>query len=289
MNRILRNLAPLFALGTLVLVVGCGPAAPVVEDQGDNFDPQTTRAGQPSCQEFGLSDCNGDCVDLDTSFLDCGACGHACLDNQSCDGGACVEGCAADKTDCAGECVDLHTSATHCGACARNCADINALTCVAGQCQTCAQGFGDCNGNANDGCETSTRTSDLNCGGCGQVCGSGQHCAAGICQGGGGAALCAADIPAHTYTCGNVSGLASCGCGGQETASCASNQEATFAGTCNFHCAPRNATTVNCGNANTINGRPDHECIWIRNADGSLDMQCFDGSGNSCAQHCLPD
>jgi hypothetical protein len=66
------------------------------------------------------------------------------------------------------------TSATHCGACGRRCDLANATAaCVAGACAvaTCNAGFGDCDGNAANGCETDTRSSASHCGGCGMACG----------------------------------------------------------------------------------------------------------------------
>jgi hypothetical protein len=44
----------------------------------------------------------------------------------------------------------------------------------------CNAEFDDCNGSAADGCEASLNTSQ-NCGSCGEVCGSGESCAAGSC------------------------------------------------------------------------------------------------------------
>jgi hypothetical protein len=45
----------------------------------------------------------------------------------------------------------------------------------------CAVGLGDCDGNPANGCETDTRTSATNCGGCGRACVPGDPCAAGVC------------------------------------------------------------------------------------------------------------
>jgi hypothetical protein len=45
----------------------------------------------------------------------------------------------------------------------------------------CAPGFGDCDGNAANGCETDTRTSAAHCGMCGHACATGQVCVAGTC------------------------------------------------------------------------------------------------------------
>jgi hypothetical protein len=59
-------------------------------------------------------------------------------------------------------------------------------TCAAGKCaSTCAAGFGNCDGNAANGCETQTVSDPMNCGMCGKACPSGggtpAQCAGGTC------------------------------------------------------------------------------------------------------------
>jgi hypothetical protein len=75
--------------------------------------------------------------------------------------GAEADGCEAD----------LRTSAMHCGACGRSCATGTGTTsnpCRLGVCApVCASGFGDCDGNLNNGCEANFRTDPRNCGACG--------------------------------------------------------------------------------------------------------------------------
>src|SRR5262249_129887 len=46
---------------------------------------------------------------------------------------------------------------------------------------SCNAGFGDCNGNRGDGCETSLTTSQ-HCGACGNQCGSTQSCFNSVCR-----------------------------------------------------------------------------------------------------------
>ncbi|MBK6534095.1 MAG: hypothetical protein IPF99_32365 [Deltaproteobacteria bacterium] len=112
----------------------------------------------------------------------CGGCGVACATRAnsaaSCAAGRCAYACSAGFADCdanaANGCeVELAMSLTNCGACGRACDLANATAaCTAGACAvaSCAAGFGDCDGNAANGCETDTRTSAIHCGACGTTC-----------------------------------------------------------------------------------------------------------------------
>jgi hypothetical protein len=54
--------------------------------------------------------------------------------------------------------------------------------CIAAQCELeCATGFGDCNGDPDDGCETVVGVSAADCGGCGVACADGEACMEGGC------------------------------------------------------------------------------------------------------------
>ena len=113
-----------------------------------------------------------------------------CATTEYCAAGVCrSRACGGGRADCDenpnnGCEADLQTSAAHCGACGRACASTTSTlgACVAGACQrTCAAGFGDCDGDANNGCETSTRASNAHCGACGRPCATGSSCVAGSC------------------------------------------------------------------------------------------------------------
>ncbi|MDX2012184.1 MAG: FG-GAP-like repeat-containing protein [Myxococcaceae bacterium] len=84
--------------------------------------------------------------------------------------------CGEGQRSCDGRCVDVTTDPAHCGACGLACpaAGTNAAAaCVLGTCRAvCAPGFGDCDGDAANGCETATSNSTSHCGVCGRVCAS---------------------------------------------------------------------------------------------------------------------
>ena len=55
--------------------------------------------------------CSGQCVDVTTSTLNCGACGVACLGGQTCEASACK--CPVGQAFCGGQCVSADRQ--HCG------------------------------------------------------------------------------------------------------------------------------------------------------------------------------
>lgn len=112
------------------------------------------------------------------------AVGTAPVDGGS-DGGSDGGACPSWKKTCGGACVDTLDPAAGCGGascepCAAR-ANANATCEWSGACSfACNAGFVDCNGNAADGCETSTMNDPLNCGACGHGC-KGAACAFGLC------------------------------------------------------------------------------------------------------------
>ncbi len=206
----------------------------------------------------GYQDCDGDAtngceVDIRTSADHCGACGRACTvmgGSGRCLAGSCsVAMCETGRADCDGSSangceVDTTTSLAHCGGCNLACpARANATPrCAAGACGfVCNAGFGDCDGNTGNGCETDLRTSPAHCGSCGGACPSrpntaascaagacGYACAAGFgdCDGNTGNG-CEADLRTSLTHCGacgrgcSVSdGAPACGAGVCRVASC---------------------------------------------------------------------
>lgn len=140
----------------------------------------------------GWADCDGERLDGCETALgilsDCAACGDACAFANaagSCQGGVCVMGaCAAGFGDCNGSagdgCETALGTASDCAACGDTCAFAHAAgSCQGGVCVmgACAAGFGDCDGQAGDGCEVALSTV-ANCGACGRACPAGQACQA---------------------------------------------------------------------------------------------------------------
>ena len=85
--------------------------------------------------------------------------------------------CAAGLANCNGTLADacevkLDVSPRHCGACGRECpgaAQAMAL-CYRGECETCEQGYRDCDGKGENGCERDIYSDPKNCGACNNSC-----------------------------------------------------------------------------------------------------------------------
>jgi len=78
---------------------------------------------------------------------------------------------------------NLASDTQNCGHCGNVCTIFNASpACIGGQCQvgSCNQGFGNCDGNAANGCEVNFGSDAANCGACGHSCTSGV-CNNGVC------------------------------------------------------------------------------------------------------------
>ena len=165
------GMAPGEDAGMIVEPVDCKDSASVVECMVPNadavcIDRQCTIV---RCQP-GFVDCDGDdangCEGTLDSVENCGACNAACaLPNvlhHRCAAADSGRRCEIDK---------------ECGSDVAGCDDPNAHL-------GCAQGFGDCDGNPANGCETVLNTL-ANCGGCGVVCSSAERqadCRTGTCS-----------------------------------------------------------------------------------------------------------
>jgi hypothetical protein len=90
--------------------------------------------------------------------------------------------CFGDKTPSV--CTNFQSDVNNCGECGNVCSLPNATPeCTSGACTiaSCDPGFGDCNSDPADGCETSLTSDPNNCGGCGVVCSAAQVCTSGEC------------------------------------------------------------------------------------------------------------
>jgi hypothetical protein len=112
--------------------------------------------------------------------------------------GGCPSGTAECDRDPATMCETRIDTILHCGACGRACArrtNANASCGPMGCAYACTEGFGDCNMNAGDGCETRLDTA-MNCGACGRACSG----ATPVCNAAMG--MCVAACPMGSMTCG---------------------------------------------------------------------------------------
>jgi len=187
---------------------------------------------------------NGCEVDTSRTVAHCGGCGMACAARPgsvvTCEMGACAYACAPGFGDCDGDAtngceVEFATSLAHCGRCNNACAFTNAAaSCAFGACAlgACNAGFGNCDGNAANGCETDTRTSLTNCGACGTTCAARPNAAA----------ACAAS------TCGLTCNAGFGNCDGNATNGCETDTRTslTNCGACGTICPARTNAAATC-------------------------------------------
>jgi hypothetical protein len=92
--------------------------------------------GDDCCEEKDGEVCCGSrrgkkqCVLIDSSSHNCGACGNVCPKDRICKGGKCV--CAYPTVECDGECVYLTDDHDHCGRCGHQCSSNR--VCLGGEC-----------------------------------------------------------------------------------------------------------------------------------------------------------
>lgn len=159
---------------------------------GDNTDGAVCELA--TCRQLcddGYLDCNEDAADgcevhADFDTENCGACGLSCAElpniatASGCAGGSCQFTCLDGFGDCdpapgTGCETDLRTSVEHCGACQNDCRELPEVedaTCADRACEitACAEGYGNCDGDVENGCETETRSDPEHCGTCGNAC-----------------------------------------------------------------------------------------------------------------------
>lgn len=253
--------------------------------------PQGLR-GDPHCQQgrcglrcqAGWGDCDGNAstgceTDLQT-LENCGTCGMRCSVSRgtpSCGGGACtVLSCDPGLADCdrnaSNGCeVDVRSSLNHCGMCGVNCAPPHATaSCSQRVCrvESCEDGYGNCDGDVTNGCESVLASSPQNCGTCGVRCasiGGSASCVGGRCQ----------------LRCESGRG----DCDGRPENGCETdlNVASEHCGVCGNRCPTRpNAGFPACiGSVCSFNG-----CLTpFANCDGQVNNGCevnFSNDGNNC-------
>ncbi|MFO0605271.1 MAG: hypothetical protein U0324_18980 [Polyangiales bacterium] len=245
-----------------------------------------------------LADCNGaggdGCeVNTNTDVANCGSCGRVCNATNGapmCSGGVCVSiACNAGFGNCDGNVsngceVDHRTSVNHCGSCGNRCVFPNATSsCVSSTCTlgTCSSGFGNCDGDASNGCETGLASSNTHCGACGRGCTGGQLCVSGTCTCPTGQVSCSGTC-VNTATdnnncggCGTVCAAGTRCSGGSCTTTCLAptvDCSASGAG-----CVNTMTSTSHCGGCgmpcSSTGGTPS--C-----ASGTCSIVCSTGFGN---------
>src|SRR6185436_13030473 len=169
---------------------------------------------------------------------------------------SCNSGYGNCDGDPANGCETSLTTTTDCGACGAVCALPNASSsCSTGTCalSSCNSGYGDCDGNAANGCETPLDTT-TNCGTCSNACSTSNGtaaCTSGACTiactNGFGNCDGAVSNGCETNLNTNVSNCATCG----HVCTFASASATCFGGVCQIGAC--NAGSANC-DGNTANG-----------------------------------
>ncbi|HKP60958.1 MAG TPA: hypothetical protein VJV78_29715 [Polyangiales bacterium] len=175
-----------------------------------SFQVCANRACQVSTCPAGTADCDANMSDCETNTLttvsDCGFCDNACTTANGtprCTSGSCaISSCNSGYANCdsnvANGCeVALATNVSNCGSCGTACTNAHGTTsCSANACvPVCSSGWGNCDSNVRNGCETAVNTL-TNCGGCGNVCPNAMSGATAVCNSG----VCG-------YTCNSMSGV----------------------------------------------------------------------------------
>ncbi|MBL8601077.1 MAG: hypothetical protein JNK72_04050 [Myxococcales bacterium] len=254
----------------------------------------------------GFADCNNDPADgcevnTNANASNCGQCGNLCNRGLVCSSGSCVSNCTGSTTNCDGVCADLQSNVSHCGGCGRVCqAPANASArCASGACSfACNAGFGDCDGNPANGCETSLATTASSCGACGRACSlanatpvcSASQCAVASCNAGFGNCDGNAANGCETNLTSTVSACGACGraCSlANATAACASGRctvAACNAGFGDCDGDPANGCETNLATSPLHCGRCANACPSANGtaacASGACTLGCNAGFGN---------
>jgi hypothetical protein len=191
--------------------------------------------------------------------------------------------CNDADDDCNGQTDDIANLSAECGATYPSAQHVAAWACTQAACQivTCAAGYKDCNGAANDGCEVDTQTSVQNCGACGTACSSANGTAS--CTGGSCSIACNAgfgncDNDARTNGCEINTNTNTQHCGGCGTGCNSSNGTATCSsGNCSINC---NSGFGNCDNNARSNGCEANFATNTSNC-GSCGAACSSANGTA--------
>ena len=165
----------------------------LISSSGDASTDVDSIGGDVITGDASPSDVTPLCPELPTEIV--GAFELACVEgccpgNMKCLDGVC--GCPAGVGDCDGSplngCeVSLLGDASNCGRCENICPfpeqDVSNRSCSDGVCNIiCGAGFGDCDGDITNGCETLLLDNPSHCGECDKTCGEGMACAGELCE-----------------------------------------------------------------------------------------------------------
>ena len=311
---------------SLLTMTGCGPRG-TAGSHADGGMAVTAACADPATA------CGDVCVDLRNDPDNCGMCGNACaaanVEHALCLDGTCsYDTCATGFADCDGDVANgceqpTDSDVNNCGGCGVVCAPDHGgtATCTNGVCgyTNCAAGFGDCDGDASNGCEASLGDDNANCGMCGNACGGGTVCAGGVCGivcpgaltlcGTGAGAFCTLtdDDPENCGMCGHsctpmhvdnkACAQGQCGyhqcdtdygdCDGDPANGCETclTCTTTNCGGCGIDCLAVHTTDLTCSNSGT--------CDWTTctmgwaNCDSSADNGCETAdSDTTCGTSC---
>lgn len=170
--------------------VVCGPFGNATNGCGSGQCVMTCNVGYDDCDDSRSTGCE---TNIRTT-LNCGRCGSTCSyanATASCTDGTCaLTSCTSGYADCNMDlaldgCEERLNTNAHCGQCGRACSLANAsASCSSGTCQvaSCNANFGNCDGQADTGCEANLDSSNQHCGNCNFACPYNQTCAAGRCM-----------------------------------------------------------------------------------------------------------
>lgn len=215
---------------TDVTVIDAPDAADGVADapvDAADAGPLTCPAGRGDCDGNAANGCE---TDLRSAVANCGMCGMACSfpgATAACTAGACtMVACLPDFGDCDGSPANgceapFESSTDHCSRCGASCRMLfpngagvcRDRRCALGACET---GFGNCDADPANGCETNLNTTAINCGACTRRCSVANataactrgECSVGACNGGFGdcdgapANGCETDVRTANSHCG---------------------------------------------------------------------------------------
>lgn len=248
---------------------------------GSTGKPRPSKCSSAVPCEGGEVCCDGVCIDTQSDQNNCGGCGKLCEERgnatRTCQKGVCgFSACKAGFSNCNNNTddgceVDLANDSGNCGVCGTKCTSgpNQQSICNAGKCSpgVCAQGYLDCDGKPDTGCEVAGQTSSEHCGACGTKCSllanTVGSCAAGTCTckanfkdcDGNKANGCEAALLSDSKNCGNCGNACTGGKVCSSGTCCTAAQRA-----CNGVCRDIASDPNNCGACGNVCGNNTPTC-----------------------------